>query len=151
MQQSSKGAYLALHNLSVCKLCIVTVSKYFMDYLSIQLVCILFSCLNISAVSKCFMDYLSIQLVCILWVVWILVQYSCPLVYRSNHSIIFHRQYRLVAYRHFLEWVLQGEKLGVGNRIVLPACVIKAIRSKFPSPTGQYRGFQDVHAAFGQL
>ena len=109
------------------------------------------SCLNISAVSKCFMDYLSIQLVCILSVVWILVQYSCPLVYRSNHSIIFHRQYRLVAYRHFLEWVLQGEKLGAGNRIVLPACVIKAIRSKFPSPTGQYRGFQDVHAAFGQL
>ena len=71
------------------------------------------------------------------------------LVNRSNHlSIIFLRQYRLVAYRHFLEWVLQGEKLDAGNRVVLPACVLKAIRSKFPSPTGLYRGFQE---AFGQL
>ena len=41
----------------------------------------------------------------------------------------FLRQYRLTVYRYFLEWILQGERLGRGNRLVLPACVVQAIRA----------------------
>ncbi len=51
------------------------------------------------------------------------------------------RQYRLVAYRVILEWALKGERLGRGNRAVLPSCVVWAVRNAFPSPTGEYVGF----------
>ncbi|XP_055025174.2 uncharacterized protein [Misgurnus anguillicaudatus] len=61
------------------------------------------------------------------------------------------KQYRLTAYRHFLEWVLQGERLGRGNRVVLPACVVQAIRTKYPAPDGHYSGHQEVEDAQEEL
>ncbi|XP_077061941.1 uncharacterized protein LOC143714601 [Siphateles boraxobius] len=61
------------------------------------------------------------------------------------------KQYRLTAYRHFLEWVLQGERLGRGSRLVLPACVVQAIRLKYPAPDGQYCGHQEVEDAQEEL
>ncbi|KAM4530080.1 uncharacterized protein PAE49_022740 [Odontesthes bonariensis] len=51
------------------------------------------------------------------------------------------RQYRLVAHRVILEWALKGERLGRGNRAVLPSCVVWAVRNAFPPPTGEYVGF----------
>ncbi|XP_060775114.1 uncharacterized protein LOC132884975 [Neoarius graeffei] len=52
-------------------------------------------------------------------------------------------QYRLIAYRIVLEWALKGEKLGPGNRRVLPSCVVELIRRTYPSPNGQYAGFKE--------
>jgi len=52
------------------------------------------------------------------------------------------RQYRLVGYRHVLEWLLQGKVLGNENRIVLPSCVVTNIRQLFPSADGTYIGFK---------
>lgn len=56
--------------------------------------------------------------------------------------ILSNRQYRLVAYRHVLEWILQGEVLGSRNRVAMPACIVTFIRKKFPSNDGQYTGFK---------
>ncbi|KAK7119693.1 hypothetical protein R3I94_021501 [Phoxinus phoxinus] len=61
------------------------------------------------------------------------------------------KQYCLTAYRHFLEWVLQGERLGRGCCVVLPACVVQAIRQKYPAPDGQYCGHQEVEDAQEEL
>ncbi|KAK0132473.1 hypothetical protein N1851_002425 [Merluccius polli] len=61
------------------------------------------------------------------------------------------RQFRLTAYRHFLEWVLQGERLGRGRRVVLPACVMQAIRQRYPAPDGQYCGHQEAEDAQDDL
>ena len=41
-----------------------------------------------------------------------------------------------------LEWILKGRRLGLGNRRVLPACLVAAVRSRYPSPT--YVGFKEV-------
>ncbi|KAM7314871.1 P2X purinoceptor 7 [Ixodes scapularis] len=48
-----------------------------------------------------------------------------------------HKKYRYVAYRQFSRWIWQ--RLGKGNRKVLPSCVIQAIRTAYPSEV--YRGF----------
>ncbi|KAG5278390.1 hypothetical protein AALO_G00098460 [Alosa alosa] len=61
------------------------------------------------------------------------------------------KQFRLTAYSHFLEWVLQGERLGRGRCVVLPACVVQAIRQKYPAPDGQYCGHQEVEDAQEEL
>ncbi|XP_055065270.1 uncharacterized protein [Misgurnus anguillicaudatus] len=58
-----------------------------------------------------------------------------------------NRQLRLVGYRIILEWVLRGERLGRHNRAVLPACVVDAVRQRYPSPDGQYTGFLEVREA----
>ncbi|XP_048742687.1 P2X purinoceptor 7-like [Ostrea edulis] len=49
-----------------------------------------------------------------------------------------HEVYRYIAYRRFVLWVWQ--KLGKGNRKILPACVVTTIRNAFPSE--QYTGFK---------
>ncbi|RXN22568.1 myosin heavy fast skeletal muscle-like protein [Labeo rohita] len=56
-------------------------------------------------------------------------------------------QYRLVAYRMVTEWALKGEKLGKGHIRVLPSCVVDLIRTKYPSPNGQYQGFKESEEA----
>ncbi|KAK7172391.1 hypothetical protein R3I93_004651 [Phoxinus phoxinus] len=60
-------------------------------------------------------------------------------------------QYRLVAYRIVLEWMLKGERLGRRNRRVLPSCVVSAIRLSYPSPSGQYVGFREAEEAFSLM
>ena len=55
---------------------------------------------------------------------------------------LLYRQYRLVAYRHILEWILAGEVLGSKNRVILPSCVVTFIRQAFPSEDGNYSGFK---------
>ncbi|XP_074659401.1 P2X purinoceptor 7-like [Tubulanus polymorphus] len=51
-----------------------------------------------------------------------------------------HELYRLVAYRRFVRWVWQ--KLGKGNRRILPSCVVSKIRMTWPSQDNMYKGFQ---------
>lgn len=48
--------------------------------------------------------------------------------------------YRFLAYSNFRYWLCSG-KLGKGHRVVTPACVVKKIREKWPSPDGKYTGF----------
>lgn len=56
----------------------------------------------------------------------------------------YFRQSRLTAYRQFVCWMLRGDKLGKGNRVVIPACVVNAIRKKFPEPSEHYIGFRSA-------
>ncbi|XP_040064849.1 P2X purinoceptor 7-like [Ixodes scapularis] len=42
-----------------------------------------------------------------------------------------HRRYRYTAYRVFVRWLWR--RLGKGNRMILPACVVCRIREEFPS------------------
>ncbi|KAK0143571.1 hypothetical protein N1851_018310 [Merluccius polli] len=62
-------------------------------------------------------------------------------------GLLSSEQYRLVAYRIVIEWALKGEKLGPGNRRVLPSCVVDLIRGTYPSPNGQYAGFKESEDA----
>ncbi|XP_071160816.1 P2X purinoceptor 7-like [Mytilus edulis] len=58
---------------------------------------------------------------------------------------------RLVAYRQFICWMLKGENLGKGRRVVIPSCVVKDIRDSFPENNNDYTGFQaaiDVRELF---
>lgn len=47
--------------------------------------------------------------------------------------------YRHYAYRSYIYW--KFGRIGRGNRIVIPACLVRRIRERFPSANGQYRGF----------
>ncbi|VDI24238.1 Hypothetical predicted protein [Mytilus galloprovincialis] len=52
------------------------------------------------------------------------------------------RQSRLVAYRQFVCLMLKGERLGKGNRVVIPSCVVRKIRDAFLDDDGDYTGFK---------
>ena len=49
-----------------------------------------------------------------------------------------------MAYRQFICWAYRGEKLGKGVRRILPACVVKVIRARYPEPLAQYVGFKEL-------
>ncbi|KAG0419523.1 hypothetical protein HPB47_004050 [Ixodes persulcatus] len=51
-----------------------------------------------------------------------------------------HKKHRYVAYRQFVWWIWR--LLGRGNRTVLPACVVQAIRNMYPSD--EYPGFESL-------
>jgi hypothetical protein len=50
--------------------------------------------------------------------------------------------YRHLSYINFRSWVSYGRKLGFGNRVVTPACVVREIRERWPEPSGRYTGFR---------
>lgn len=53
------------------------------------------------------------------------------------------KQFRFTAYRQYTAWVHYFESLGKGKRVVIPSCVVKEIRTKFPDPNGHYVGFKE--------
>ncbi|XP_071144071.1 uncharacterized protein [Mytilus edulis] len=55
---------------------------------------------------------------------------------------LYCRQSRLVAYRQFVCLMLKGERLGKGNRVVIPSCVVRKIRDAFLEDDGDYTGFK---------
>ena len=50
--------------------------------------------------------------------------------------------WRFTAYRQYIMW--HWGKLGYGNRKVIPSCVVRKIREKFPDPNNNYTGFLDT-------
>lgn len=50
-------------------------------------------------------------------------------------------KYRFACYRKLT--FLVHETLGIGNRVQIPACVVAAIRSQYPSSTKDYVGYQE--------
>ena len=54
--------------------------------------------------------------------------------------MIIYRSMRLAAYRQFTWWTYN--RLGEGNRRVIPSCVVSAIRHEYPEQSGNYTGFK---------
>ena len=48
--------------------------------------------------------------------------------------------FRKAAYRQYI--LDRYNYIGIGNRKVAPSCVVRAIRSRYPSVTGTYMGFR---------
>ena len=61
------------------------------------------------------------------------------------------RQYRLMAYRQFINWVRRGQPLGKKFRVVIPACVVLKIRKTFPEASGIYEGFHSASSSESEL
>jgi hypothetical protein len=61
----------------------------------------------------------------------IIVQSKCKDV-ASKMTSPSNKVWRYVAYRSFVSWVNSWTSLGKNNRIVIPSCVINAIREEFP-------------------
>ncbi|XP_043927707.1 uncharacterized protein LOC122802053 [Protopterus annectens] len=73
----------------------------------------------------------------------LLYRYHCMLRGRYRHAQWTNRLYRLFAYRAYVLWVHNNRKLGFGNRMILPACVVARIRAEFPAEEDDcYTGFQ---------
>ena len=47
----------------------------------------------------------------------------------------------MIAYRHVIDWAVNSQTLGKGNRFPVPACVGAAIRAKYPT-SGDPVGFK---------
>ena len=55
------------------------------------------------------------------------------------HLLLLHRGYRLCAYRLYTSWI--HGRLGNRVRVVIPACVVCAIRAAYPDDNATYVGF----------
>ncbi|KAG9464749.1 hypothetical protein GDO78_019442 [Eleutherodactylus coqui] len=62
------------------------------------------------------------------------------LVTRRQYDTTNNRVMRVGAYRSYTAWI--HGFLGKHNRIPIPACAIKSIRTAYPDPQGNYTGFQ---------
>jgi hypothetical protein len=51
-----------------------------------------------------------------------------------------NKSFRHAAYRQYVLWV-HGQ-LAQGDRRKIPACCVRMIRDKYPSPSGEYTGFR---------
>jgi hypothetical protein len=49
---------------------------------------------------------------------------------------------RFLAYRTFIRWINAGHSLGLKNRVVIPSCVLHAIRETWPEEDNIYVGFK---------
>lgn len=62
----------------------------------------------------------------------ILVQIDVSLCWGNDQTVAlclpFFSQCRLIAYHAVLDWALNGEHLGPGNRRILPSCIVAEIR-----------------------
>ena len=54
-------------------------------------------------------------------------------------EILNNNSLRHAGYRNFVLW--QYGRIGRGHRVVIPACVVQAIRNAYPNPNGIYTGF----------
>ena len=54
---------------------------------------------------------------------------------------LYYRSYRYASYRQYILWMF--DRLGKGNRRVIPSCVIWAIRNCFPEDNDNYVNYEE--------
>ena len=88
---------------------------------------------------RCVTCYTSFSTICLdRDVLEVVIKARCDI--RADEFDFSAESFRKAGYRQFTIW--KYGKLGRGNRRVLPACVVRQIRSRYPSPTGQYMGYR---------
>ena len=82
----------------------------------------------------------------------VLTEHNLELAMRSNSDYLNYpfdpnnnACWRFTAYRQYIMWY--WGKLGQGNRKVIPSCIVKKIRDKFPDSNKNYTGFLDTEFA----
>ena len=89
---------------------------------------------------NCITQYDVFRLICHHPVVLrVAVRNNCD--WRADPVIYSHSNFRKAAYRQYILWVYG--RLGRGNRRVAPSCVVRSIRSRYPSSDGTYMGFRE--------
>ena len=77
----------------------------------------------------------------------VLALLSCIVILYCKSCYFLHfRTWRLAADRQFTWWA--HGVLGRNKRRVIPACVVKAIRTRFPEESGEYVGFKPAEIDF---
>lgn len=66
-----------------------------------------------------------------------------------NLTISSRSNYRYAGYRQFTWWV--HKRLGRYVRKVIPACVVKAIRTVYPNADGNYTGFRTPDESYSEV
>lgn len=62
---------------------------------------------------------------------------------KKKYSNVSNRLWRHLAYRNFICWINSWTSIGRHNRIVIPACVVREVRERFPEENGIYTGFKE--------
>ncbi|XP_043918790.1 P2X purinoceptor 7-like [Protopterus annectens] len=98
--------------------------------------------LELAVQPVCITDHTDFEMACLTPLVLELILRSMHYVTRRSRSIQWtNRLYRVVAYRAYVLWIFENRRLGRGNRVVIPACVVSRIRQKFPEDDNEYVGF----------
>lgn len=62
---------------------------------------------------------------------------------KKKYSNVSNRLWRHLAYRNFICWINSWIAIGRHNRVVIPACVVREVRERFPEENGIYTGFKE--------
>ncbi|XP_026819531.1 P2X purinoceptor 7-like [Rhopalosiphum maidis] len=62
---------------------------------------------------------------------------------RLQSATMENKAWRFICYKQFTLWVNSWMTIGRGNRVVIPSCVVKNIRERYPEENGLYIGFQN--------
>ncbi|XP_022171951.1 uncharacterized protein LOC111034857 [Myzus persicae] len=57
-----------------------------------------------------------------------------------------NKTWRFICYKQFTHWINSWTAIGKGNRVCIPACVVQAIRNKYPENNGIYVGFKENYS-----
>ena len=87
----------------------------------------------------CITNYTSFSNICLdRDILEVCIKARCDI--RADEFNFSMESFRKAGYRQYALW--RYGKLGRGNRRVIPACVVRRIRIRYPAPDGRYMGFR---------
>ena len=87
----------------------------------------------------CITNYTSFSNICLdRDILEVCIKARCDI--RADEFNFSMESFRKAGYRQYALW--RYGKLGRGNRRVIPTCVVRRIRTRYPAPDGRYMGFR---------